>query len=93
MGWGHPKRLQELLGTKKETIFLTLLLIPIRVQKRNFELRAQVSSIQRDKLFPIHSDFVENYTLERELVLMRVLVPGVLLDLGEGRLAKSQIRL
>ena len=41
--------------------------IPIRVQKRNFELRAQVWSIQRDKLFPIHSDF-ENYTLERELV-------------------------
>ena len=47
-------------------------LIPIRVQKRNFELRAQVWSIQRDKLFPIHSDF-ENYTLERELVLRVVI--------------------
>ncbi len=44
-----------------------LVVIPIRVQKRNFELRPLFCSIQRDKLFPIHSDF-ENYTLERELV-------------------------
>jgi hypothetical protein len=42
-------------------------IIPIRVQKRNFELKLQVWSIERDKLFRIHSDF-ENYTLERELV-------------------------
>jgi hypothetical protein len=42
-------------------------LIPIRVQKRNFELRFLVWSIKRDKLFRIHSDF-ENYTLERKLV-------------------------
>jgi hypothetical protein len=44
-----------------------VVLIPIRVQKRNFELRFLVWSIKRDKLFRIHSDF-ENYTLERKLV-------------------------